>query len=358
MSTLDGDLNMKCTIKDIAAELGLSRNTVSKALKHNPEVSKRTQDIVLKKAIEMGYTAADVTDTTAIVTQEIGNKRSSGAILFLTRAHSYESEFWPSVLRGIETVLSQNGFQLIFANMTDLELANGTLPKTVLTTNIAGIIAVEICHNRIWHHLLSLDVPIVTVDAPKDYLNLLGKVDIIMMENKLNTYKIIDSLIKKGARSFSFVGDLYSPNVGIGFQERFDALTESLAQHGLIRNDTCSITSETSDTINNSTVLSDYISNMPQLPDVFFCGNDWNAIQMIYSLQSLGYKVPEDVRVVGFDNIPISEKIIPALTTIDTPKTYLGELAAQRIVARINHPEIPCIFTKVSTKLIVRESTR
>lgn len=59
---------------------------------------------------------------------------------------------------------------------------------------------------------------------------------------------------------------------------------------------------------------------MASVPDVFICGNDRIAIQLIYALQFLGYQIPKDVSVVGFDDIPASERITPSLTTIQTPK--------------------------------------
>lgn len=344
---------MKCTINDIALELGLSRNTVSKALRDHPDVSSRTRSIVKKKSLEMGYTIRDSSD---VVIPEISNN-PVGAILFLTRSHNYDSQFWPNVLKGIEFVLSKKRLQLVFANLTDEELSRGDLPTSILSSNIKGIIAVEVCYIQIWEKLLSLNIPLVTVDAPKDHLSILGKVDIIMMENKLNIYKLTEKLIKMGAKDFSFVGDLYSKNVGRGFQERFDALVFSLKNHDLLLNKTCSITHESSDIIINSKILGQYVSKMNKLPDVFFCGNDLTAIQLIYSLQSNGYKVPEDVKVIGFDNISSSENFSPSLTTIDTPKEYLGRVAAERIIERIAHPNIPCIYTEVSTKLILREST-
>ena len=96
---------------------------------------------------------------------------------------------------------------------------------------------------------------------------------------------------------------------------------------------------------------------MVSLPDVFVCGNDWTAIQLIYALQFLGFQIPKDVCVVGFDNIPAASRISPSLTTISTPQKYLGIAAARQILERIQHPTCPHVFCEYETELIIRNST-
>ena len=89
---------MKCTIQNIADHLGLSRNTVSKALKNSSEVSENTRNLVIKTASKLGYKNATFA-TPVIPASETG---SNGTILFLTRTYASDSEFWTTVLRGIE----------------------------------------------------------------------------------------------------------------------------------------------------------------------------------------------------------------------------------------------------------------
>ena len=91
---------MKCTIKDIAKELNLSRNTVAKALKGSSEVSPKTQELVHAKAKEMHYTNHSEFSPSA------AKPANKGSILFLTRTYANDSEFWSSVLKGIEAILS------------------------------------------------------------------------------------------------------------------------------------------------------------------------------------------------------------------------------------------------------------
>ena len=79
--------------------------------------------------------------------------------------------------------------------------------------------------------------------------------------------------------------------------------------------------------------------------------------ELMYALQFLGYQIPKDVSIVGFDDIPASERITPSLTTIHTPKKYLGIAAARQMLERIQFPNSPHVYSKYETELIMRDST-
>ena len=106
---------MKCTIKQLAEELELSRNTVSKALKNSSEVSSKTKQTVLSKARELGYKNIDesLLNSEAEDNEESPAIVNNGSILFLTRTYAPDSEFWTTVLAGIESILSAAHYHLI-----------------------------------------------------------------------------------------------------------------------------------------------------------------------------------------------------------------------------------------------------
>ncbi len=161
----------------------------------------------------------------------------------------------------------------------------------------------EICDGAICNALLQYNLPIITVDLPKDYNPVLDMIDIVTMENKKNIHRIVNYLISKGAERFAFVGDIYSANVGRGFQERFDALQECLSDNHLELDRKHCLLTETSDEFQDFQTVVKKLQKMASVPDVFICGNDHTAIQLIYALQFLGYQIPKDVSVVGFDDI-------------------------------------------------------
>jgi len=342
---------MNCTIKDIAKELDLSRNTVSKALNGSPGVSAETRKKIQEKAREMNYRQFLIDNS---LSKPMTNQ---GSILFLTRASADFSEFWVKVMKGIESVLSENGYQLVLGVMNSEDLENLRFPAILTTSNIKGIIMVEICETRVCNALLEYNLPTVTVDMPSNYSELIGKLDIITMENKINVSHVVNKLIKKGYSRFAFAGDIYSENVGRGFKERYESLLGTLENSNLSLDIDCSFCYETEKDFMNVNYLADKIKKFPSLPQVYICGNDWTAIHLMHTIQHLGYKVPHDVSIVGFDNIPDSAKCTPSLTTIDTPKEHLGITAANCILQRIKDPKVPYVYSQYSTQLILRNST-
>lgn len=349
---------MKCTIKQLAEELNLSRNTVAKALKDSSQVSAKTKQLVLKKAKELNYKNINE-ELLLSAAQEYTSQTNAnnGSILFLTKTYAPDSEFWTAVLTGIESILSNAHYHLVMGIMSESDLKKLEFPTALQDPSIKGIILVEICDAAVCHALLQYDLPIITVDLPKDYTKALDMIDVVTMENKKNIHRIVNHLIAKGAERFAFVGDIYSTNVGRGFQERFDALTECLAQNHLELDKKCCLLNETPDEFQNFQLVVKKLQDMTSIPDVFICGNDRTAIQLIYALQFLGYKIPKDVSVVGFDDIPASERITPSLTTIQTPKKYLGIAAARQMLERIQFPNSPHSYAEYETKLIIRDST-
>lgn len=344
---------MKCTIKDIADYLGLSRNTVSKALKNSSEVAENTKNLVIKAASELGYKSYK----NALLSDLSSETTSNGTILFLTKTYAFDSEFWTTVLCGIESILTAAHYHLAISMMSDSDLKQLNFPETISDPFIKGIILVEICDKYVCDALTKYRLPIVSVDMPNVPFEELNNIDVVTMENKRNLKKLINLLIGKGAKRFSFIGDLASKNVGRGFQERYDALCKCLNDNHLSLDTQCSMLQEPQENFRNFQTIVKKIQTFSSLPDVFICGNDWTAIQLIYALQFLGYQIPKDVSVVGFDNIPASSRILPSLTTIDTPKKYLGIAAAKQILERIQHPDAPHAFCEYETQLIIRDST-
>ena len=349
---------MKCTIKQLAEELNLSRNTVAKALKNSNQVSEKTKQLVLKKAKELNYKNIDEELLLSVSPESTSQTvTNNGSILFLTRTYAPDSEFWTAVLTGIESILSRARYHLIIGIMSESDLKRLEFPSSLQDPSVKGIILVEICDAAVCNALLQYHLPIITVDLPNNYSKALDMIDIVTMENKKNIHRIVNHLISKGAERFAFIGDIYSANVGRGFRERYDALRECLTKNHLELDKKCCLLNETPDDFQDFQLVFKKIQEMVSIPDVFICGNDRIAIQLMYALQFLGYQIPKDVSVVGFDDVPAAERITPSLTTIQTPKKYLGIAAARQMLERIQYPSSPHSYMEYETKLIIRDST-
>ncbi len=341
---------MKCTIIDIAKELGMSRNTVSKALNGKAGITEQTRQIILQKAKEMNYRTFEREEHDPLLAPNKGN------IVFLTKASFNYSEYWVTVMKGIESVLSQNGYQLILGIMDEEDMQALRFPAALSDPATRGIIMVEICDIKVCTALQNFGLPLATIDMPRDFEAIVDKLDIITMENKRNVKKLAKLFLEKGKRNFAFIGDIYSDNVGLGVKERYESLKDTLEQAGYKLNMQASLLYTTEKELMNFSQLVSRLKAMESFPQVFFCENDWAAIQIMHALQFIGYSIPKDVSVVGFDNIISSSKTTPSLTTIDAPKEQLGRAAANVILERIANPELPYVLAQYSTKLILRDS--
>jgi LacI family transcriptional regulator len=341
---------MKCTIKDIADSLHLSRNTVAKVLNHKEGVSEKTKRLVLSKAQEMNYRAM-VNEGNGLVHSE-----NPDTILFLTRGSVNYSGFWIQVMKGIESIISKKNYTLSLAMMDDEDIHSLRFPAILQNPSVKGVVLVELCDPRVCDAVIRYGLPTVTIDMPKNYSNLSERIDIVTMENRIHIQQIVERLISKGYKSFAFAGDIFTNNVGRGFQERYEALCETLKAHDLKLDADASLLHDTDQQLMNISYIVDVLKKLPSLPQVYICGNDWTAIQMMHAVQFLGYSVPKDISIIGFDNIDESNNTLPPLTTISTPKLELGKAAADCLLNRIDQPNLPHVFIQYMTTLVIRES--
>jgi len=102
--------------------------------------------------------------------------------------------------------------------------------------------------------------------------------------------------------------------------------------------------------------MKDLLDKGVSLADCYFADNDFIAAGAMKALQEYGYQIPNDIRIVGFDNLPLSRVLTPTLTTINVPKKEMGEEAVQRLIFRINNNKAPYAKTEMATELIDRYS--
>lgn len=339
---------MGCSIQDIARELHLSRNTISKALNGQPGVSAKTRKEIIEKATEMKYRN--------FLTNFEQEKEDKGSILFLTKTNAH-TDYWITAMQGIESRLTGTGYKLVLGIITDEQLEKCILPPIVYSEATKGIVLVELCAVNICKAIIALEKPVVSIDYPGTKDPVLAQMDIVTMENQVNITKLVELLAAKGCKRFAFAGNIYSDNVGNGFLQRYTAYHSAVGRLGLTDDVNCSFLSESQQYFMNFSYLIKRIKAMNPLPDAIICGNDWTALQLLQALQVCEIPVGEKILLAGFDNIKESSTCTPPLTTIDSPKALMGKAAAQCLLDRIETPDMPHVFMEYQTKLLLREST-
>jgi LacI family transcriptional regulator len=335
------------TLQDIADELGVSRNTVSKAFngKHLPE---KTKEVILNKAVEMGYKNLDIISKKDTI---LKNKR----ILILTTKDLHQLNFFIDVIRGIEDLVNKYNLFLLQYCCTSFDKFQ-ELKDYIINNQIDGIICLEVFNPDFINKLLELKINTVFIDSSVDYASLQGDFDVILMENTNSVKNLLLELIKKNKfTKLGFVGDY---NHCKGFNERFIGFKEALFATDLNYNKEYNITRSDDFPYGNLEAMCNEIRNMHTLPNCFVCANDFIAISLINTLNYLGIRVPQDIQVIGFDNTYEARFSNPSLTTINTDKERLGKEALIALLNRIKFNDSKNKFIYLKTNPIIRESTK
>lgn len=336
----------KITIQDIADALGLSRNTVSKALNNTGVLAEDTRQRILEKAAEMGY------NRFIYVQQEPpARDKEIKELALISQNIPYGSHFGTFVLNTFQEKISRNHYRLSMFPVRKEEILSRQLPMGFNTEKTAGIVCMELFDPEYSKMLSSLGLPLLFIDTAYNIDITQINADFLLMENQASMFHLTDTLIQNGYRHLTFAGDFRHCR---SFYERYQGFMNALSVNGLSPVNT---KFSDRDTFKDPEILNNTVNQLSQLPDVFMCANDFVAVDLIKALKKHGIKIPEDVLITGFDNSPESRIIEPHLTTIDIPSSKIGYIAADMLLSRIDDPDIPYRTTHVRTTTKYRAST-
>lgn len=334
------------TIQDIADALKLSRNTVSKAL-NGKYVPVRTRNAVLNAAVEMGYKSYG---TVATAESALTHKK----ILVLSSRLILNINYYVVLMRGIETMLADYDIELIQFTLSSSSSFT-KLANYLNNYRIDGIICIEFFEPDILPTLTDLGYPVVFLDFPLLSQDLRGNYDIILPESAdAVKYLCMDLIRNKGCKTFGFVGDYRHCR---SFYERFLGMREAMFLCGLEADLRYSILNKDTFPYGNAKELRDALQQLPALPDCFIAANDTIALSLLEALRLMRKKVPDDVRVTGFDNVAETKTSNPPLTTFNVDKNAMGKRLITILLERINDPMQRSRLIYIRSKTVVRSST-
>lgn len=332
------------TIQDIANTLGISRNTVSKAL-NGKHVPMKTRNTVIAAAIEMGYKGYKLAATSET---SLGHKR----FVILSTRLLMNISFFISVLRGVEESLMDYDIDLVQFSINN-SASFAKFKRYLADAKVDGIICMEFFEPAYITELMEQGIPLVFFDFPIYNSHLRGSFDIVLPESLAAVKNYCIQLIQDdNCKTFGFVGDYrhcYS------FYERFIGMKEALFLSGLPVDLQYSILED--DSMYTPEKLAEALDQLPALPDCFIAANDSIALNLIAALKSRKVHIPRDVKVVGFDNNPKAAHISPLLTSFNVDKIALGRKLTALLLERMANPAQGNQIIHIASKLIVRAST-
>lgn len=309
----------RVTSRDVAREAGVSPATVSLVLRNKPGVGAQTRERVLRVAKEMGLERVSG-----------GAHRKTSTLLFIIyKRHGKvvrETPFFEALIKGASDATYRNGYhRLSISYFYEHEHASEQL-KALRSIKCAGILllATEMRAREV-SQFERLGVPIVLLDSWFPTKNL----DSVVIDNSRGTWEAVRYLHGMGHTD---IGYLHSKVDIRNFLERQQGFLSAMGDIGRSSDPTQNTIVRVGSTMDAACMdMLAYLDASPKLPTAFFADNDLIASGCIRALQDHGIRVPEDVSVMGFDNIYTSSFFNPPLTTMGVPKECMGATAVQRL---------------------------
>lgn len=345
-------MKKRITIQDIADALGLSRNTISKALNGTGCVASDTKDLIFQKATELGYKQFSLLQDAEY---ECDKTITNREIALFTKSVPGSQYLSSTLLDSFQKKISALGYRLTIYVLRDTIISSCSLPVNFNADSTDAILILELFDETYTNFLCNLETPTLFVDSFANPQNKTIASDILYMENKSSTYHLITHLLNTGCKKIGYVGDYLHCQ---SFFERWYGYKEAMHTNSCSNYKDFCILENDSSPYNNPSWLASKIQSLKELPDAFFCANDFLAICTIKALKSLNYKLPDDIKVAGFDDSPESQIVEPQLTTISIKGKDMGYIATNLLLNRIKYPDSPFTVTYTHTDIIYRASTK
>lgn len=329
----------KVGLSDISKITGFSVATVSNALNHKKGVNKKTVAEIFRVAKEIGYINENTISKIKLVIF-----KKNGSIID-------DSPFFTTMINGFELECRHCGYEMVIYNLDQRE------PD--FQRNVRHLIQdVESASVILGTELMDADLdafkgaktPVVLVDYWQDDMNF----NSVLINSLDSARKATEYLIENGHREIGYLRGSYRIKA---FASRSAGFRMALKKHEIALNEAYIITLST--TMNGAYQdMCRCLEKNKKLPTAFFADNDMIALGAMKALLEQGYRIPEDVSIIGFDDLPFSEISNPPLTTLRVPNKEMGRLAVRRVVDLIQRPSAVVTKTEVCTQFVLRETVR
>lgn len=329
---------------DVARLAGVSRTTVSFVLNNVPgmRISDETRKRVLEAAKELDYHPNAV--ARRLVT---GKTQILAYVERQTPELAFADAFMPQVLRGVHDAASAYNYEVLFAPIP-LGIGNGRFLRLLRGRHVDGIIlSGPRTDDEELRELIDNQSPIV-LQGQWPGQNV-ASVDV---DNVMAAREATEHLIRLGHKRIGMI--IHTPKAYTAGKARLRGYRQALEDHGIIYDESI-VTFANFSPVSGEEALRSLIEVKPT-PSAFFVSSDTVAMGVLQSAQEMDFRVPEDLAIVGFDDIPMSVYLHPPLTTVHLPAYGIGWAAADLLIRLIDKEETLETNVLLDTELVVRES--
>ena len=327
----------KPSLDQIAIECGVTKGLVSRALGGKNNVSDATREKIIRKATELGY------DTSKLKVHKVSSNR---VLLIGSSRILFKEDFWQPIITAISSTLSRSNLIVEYFAFEEDKIDDGLLKK-LKESSCSAFIIIHVAPQEIVSVLAAKGKPLVIVD-PKTFHS---EATQFKFSNYDSAYLAVQRLIEQGHTNIAFYG---SDSHSLSFRERHEGYMACMENH---KNEVkqCSIIfNNEKKNYADEQMLIDALNS--HAITAIVCANDIIALNAIKTINRLGKKVPEDISVIGFDNIRTGDFMTPRLSTFNIPRQEIGEEVAKYVANSIKSHQIPYSQIVIRCDYVERES--
>ena len=330
---------MSVTIKDVARHANVSVATVSRALNGHPNVAEDVRQRILVVAEQLRYSPHHAA-------RSLSSRRTQTIGVVLPDLYG---EFFSELMRGIDQIARERGLHLLVSSYHGNPQEQGTALRT-MRGRVDGLLLMSPFVDGA--EALAADLPPMPVVLMNPALAAAGQPS-IGVDNHGGAMAMMQHLLESGHRRIAFIA---GPEDNFDACERLRGYRDALAQ-GAPEIAPWILPGEFDEASGHD--AGQALLESTQRPDAVFAANDMMALGCLFALNEAGLRVPDDIALAGFDDIPLSRYVHPPLTTMRVEIAELGARAIQRLLdAAPGEAALPVLPELLQPRLVVRESSR
>lgn len=330
------------TLKEVAKKAGVSITTVSRVINRSSKVNSETRERVKKAMTLLEYQPNRVAQR---LRASNGRSKLLGLII-----PDIQNQFYSNIVRGIEDVTYGNDYAVILCNSDENPNKERFYLEVLKSESVDGIILPPILQfGEEIENIIDSGIPIVCVDRKL----MRKKVDTVVIGNEAGGYDAVSHLIELGHKKIAI---LTSSLQFSSFDERQKGYERALKESG-IEIDKRLIKEGDPRSSETAKALTAELLKLENRPTAIFATNNLMTLGVLEALNQYNLKIPKDISVIGFDDMPWSKAITPPLTVVKQPAYEMGRKAADLFFKRVADPTRKPLEVVLDPQLIIREST-
>ena len=328
------------TINDVAKRAHVSRATVSRVLNNNQRVDEHLRSRVLEAVEALSYQPNHIAR----------RLRAQSSTVIGLIISDIQNPYFLSVIRGVEDAAYANRLSIVLCNSDEDSAKQQLYLQVMESERVAGLILVPTSSvdTSGLDRLKRVGIPVVLFDRTVNGL----QVDVVKVDNQRGAYEAVQHLIDLGSRRIGTLTGATHLSTG---DERYRGYREALTRAKLPIDET--LVKYGDFRTESGYRLTHELMAMPCPPDAIFAANNMMTLGALRALRELDIRIPEQIRLVGFDDMPWSSELYSSLTSVSQPTYELGREAVQLLMNRIAQPNAAYRTVTLQTELVVRESS-